>query len=856
MKELQGGQNYPGKNDAVQNCPLCGGPIKKGSTQKVSTSSDSVLQQVFKVPSNDDDFRVTDDENISSETEGIGADGDGRNQQTSLQIQEIWHRKEISACLNNLPGSHEIQALMAANDLQMAASHPNAPLAGLLFASFEGNNEFLQIILQKSIVVNVRDKEGRTPLHLAACAGSAECVKTLLQHKAMPNVWNKDGLITPLHCAASTGNIQALKMLLDAGAIIDAGLTTTGFGKTPLHYAVLSNSISCVQELLTRKASINTSQVYTETPLHVAAAMGFPSCLKLLLEYGADFRVKFGPTKSTPLHLAAEDGNAECAKLLIEAGADLGARTSRMQTPLHLAALAQSAQTLELLLLNKADPNAEDVDKRTPLHCAIVKSSRSCECVQLLLKFGARVNAADVFGYTPVHIAALNEFTNCLKLLLDHGGDVTKRTNGHVSALSFIARRTPEILNYLVMKLDQGIKLHDHEIGDVDCEIKLDFQILVPNVSSGETGLLLTFIEVGQKEILKHPLCETFLFLKWRRIRKYFALSLIIHACYVGLCSLYILGIFLDSCIDFEKCTIPSSFRYVSYILLVCNFSILGKELFQLAHIRRGYMYQWENWLQWLIITAVFVTLVPPTWLTVSFVKWQHHLAVFGIFFNWIELMVLIGRFPMFGLYVQMFTRGAVNFGKFLLAYFCLLVAFSFSFRMLFPKYPSFSNTINSVVKIVAMMTGELEFEDIFFNSDSPLIYPGTSHLFFLFFTLIVTVVLTNLLVGLSVSDIQGLQTSAGLDRLVRQVELVAYMESMLFSRLLNWIPKKILTVCHRSALLLSSSRQFTLIIRPNDPREKRIPKDLVQAAYKCVSERRDVKFSNRRDNSFCKQSC
>lgn len=50
---------------------------------------------------------------------------------------------------------------MAANDLQMAASHPNAPLAGLLFASFEGNNEFLQIILQKSIVVNVRDKEGR-----------------------------------------------------------------------------------------------------------------------------------------------------------------------------------------------------------------------------------------------------------------------------------------------------------------------------------------------------------------------------------------------------------------------------------------------------------------------------------------------------------------------------------------------------------------------------------------------------------------------------------------------------------------------------------------------------------------------
>lgn len=667
----------------------------------------------------------------------------------------------------------------------------------------------------------------------------------------MPNVWNKDGLITPLHCAASVGSVSCLKLLLDAGAIIDAGLTTTGFGKTPLHYAVQSNSISCVEELLKRKASINSSQVYTETPLHTAAAMGFATCLKMLLEYGADFRVQFGITKATPLHLAAEDGNAECARLLIEAGADLTAKTNRQQTPLHLAALAQSAQTLELLLINRSDPNAEDKDKRTPLHCAIVKSSRSCECVQLLLQYGAKVNASDVFGYTPVHIAALNEFSSCLKLLLDHGGDVTKRTNGHVTALSFIARRTPAILKYLEKKLDFGIKLHDHEIGDVDCEIKLDFRVLVPSLTSGETGLLLTFIEVGQRDILKHPLCEIFLFLKWRRIRKYFAFSLIVHACYVGLCSSYILGVFLDSCSDFNKCIITPSYQYVSYILLSCNFSILGKELFQIAHTRRGYVYQWENWLQWLIILAVFVTLIPPNWLTLKYVNWQHHIAVFGIFFNWIELMVLIGRFPMFGLYVQMFTKGAVNFGKFLLAYFCLLAAFSFSFRMLFPKYPSFSSTINSIVKIVAMMTGELEFEDIFFNSEDPLYYPGTSHLFFLFFTLIVTVVLTNLLVGLSVSDIQGLQKSAGLDRLVRQVELVAYMESMLFSRLLNWIPRKILRVCHRSALLLSSPRQCTLIIKPNDPREKRIPKYLIKAAYRCVSERKVPQHPNYKREFF-----
>ena len=36
--------------------------------------------------------------------------------------------------------------------------------------------------------------------------------------------------------------------------------------------------------------------------------------------------------------------------------------------------------------------------------------------------------------------------------------------------------------------------------------------------------------------------------------------------------------------------------------------------------------------------------------------------------------MLMIGRLPTFGIYVQMFTTVAKNFAKFLAAYFCLLV--------------------------------------------------------------------------------------------------------------------------------------------------------------------------------------
>lgn len=96
----------------------------------------------------------------------------------------------------------------------------------------------------------------------------------------------------------------------------------------------------------------------------------------------------------------------------------------------------------------------------------------------------------------------------------------------------------------------------------------------------------------------------------------------------------------------------------------------------------------------------------------------------------------------------------AMNFAKFLMAYSCLLIAFGLSFGVLFANYRSFKIIILGLLKTVIMMSGELEFEDIFYGSCNVL-YPGTSHIIFFLFVMLVTVILTNLLVGLAVSDIQ-----------------------------------------------------------------------------------------------------
>lgn len=159
------------------------------------------------------------------------------------------------------------------------------------------------------------------------------------------------------------------------------------------------------------------------------------------------------------------------------------------------------------------------------------------------------------------------------------------------------------------------------------------------------------------------------------------------------------------------------------------------------------------------------------------------------------------------------------------------------------------------------MMAGELEFEDIFYNDDNDdhddavddnnvkdkIKYPITSHIVFFGFVLLITIILTNLMVGLAVSDIQGLQMSAGLDRLSRQAELVYRLESFLFSKLLRKVPMRILKLCQRNALLRETRYRLLFCIKPNDPREKRLPRDLIVSIYKLAAERRDRNQSMRR---------
>ena len=116
--------------------------------------------------------------------------------------------------------------------------------------AFDRTDEMLSLIkLRECRSLDCRDKEGRTPLDLAASKGSIGCAKLLLESGADTNAKCKDGR-TALHRAAANGNHRMVEMLMDFGA--DPTITNDR-GQSAVDVAREKEHVSTVKKLFLKK---------------------------------------------------------------------------------------------------------------------------------------------------------------------------------------------------------------------------------------------------------------------------------------------------------------------------------------------------------------------------------------------------------------------------------------------------------------------------------------------------------------------------------------------------------------------------------------------------------------------------
>eukprot|EP00742_Colponemidia_sp_Colp-10_P011871 GILJ01013252.1.p1 GENE.GILJ01013252.1~~GILJ01013252.1.p1 ORF type:complete len:574 (-),score=64.89 GILJ01013252.1:195-1916(-) len=306
----------------------------------------------------------------------------------------------------------------------------------LLCENEEVDLSFMQFLLQygEAALINECNQDGKAVLHIAAGKNNIKLVELLLNFGADIHLTTEPYKHTPLYSALESGHSEMAHLLLQRGA--DAQASTEPLLYHACNHAVIDESL--VRILFERgHGTVNTTDTYGVSAVHLLAMKGHVELLTLLLDNGADIHeTSTGPDYGyTALHFACRASHVPMIRLLLERGADIHGRANG-KTPLFLC---HDATVAELLLDHGADINARTKTGKTILHHLCLPDFQhyydiDMSVVRLLLKRGASEHIKEPVGEwdaTPLHYAAMNHNRyELMELLLDSGADIHAAKKG------------------------------------------------------------------------------------------------------------------------------------------------------------------------------------------------------------------------------------------------------------------------------------------------------------------------------------------------------------------------------------------------------------------------------------------
>lgn len=293
-----------------------------------------------------------------------------------------------------------------------AGGDPNVPgtrdQTALMWAAAQGHAGAVRVLLERGADVHARSETrnqlmavpphsdpanqqmvphgGYTALLFAGRIGDVESAKLLLAAGADVDAADSWG-VTPLVLAAHSGFLELVTVLLGEGA--DANAAGAGF--SALHLAVMRRDEAMARVLLEHGADANARlQNWTPTrrssddwhihpslvgatPFWMAARLGQPGTMRLLVEHGADplfvHEVRY-VAQTGAFGFGAEAREERTTALMAAVGMGGPRRLSGYLLPDPADAPALRAEAAQLVLELGVDPGARDMEGRTALEGA------------------------------------------------------------------------------------------------------------------------------------------------------------------------------------------------------------------------------------------------------------------------------------------------------------------------------------------------------------------------------------------------------------------------------------------------------------------------------------------------------
>ncbi|MDR1239758.1 MAG: ankyrin repeat domain-containing protein [Treponema sp.] len=343
-----------------------------------------------------------------------------------------WALRENSPLLTTLITPESVQQSDSAGNTMLHAAVKNR--ANLRIAGH---------ILDQKALVNARNKEGETALHLAARLNEAETGELLIARGADIFAPNSLGE-SPLYLAfVSPGGIRTWMI---NSTTLEA---RDGMGNTVLHYAAQWKMDAHIPFIIRQGGQSDAANATGETPLFMAVKYDGASTVRVLQNSGANIFAR-DTLGNSVLHAAVRWNAKEAANTLIDAGIDVNCYTLAGNTPLHDAVRLGIAD-LEILLIRRgARLEVRDADGNTPFMEAVMAGYLGS--MERLADLGADPLTRNIRGDTPLHMAVTAERNDLANPLLSWGASIHARNARNRTPFQIALNTSPRMVSTLLTK--------------------------------------------------------------------------------------------------------------------------------------------------------------------------------------------------------------------------------------------------------------------------------------------------------------------------------------------------------------------------------------------------------------------